>query len=376
MKHILGIPYTSVSTQFTLVGSSFFASWGQTSPYLYNKISTHYQRSLRAGFTTDGDNNGKTAHDRVRRLHAIHTGISYTDTMFLYFSINDMLYTQSSSLPDKEELTVLKVKNLHNTALACCFSKSFKYFADEAATTGTIALVADTSNTYGTKCFSGSKSMLALTNQNSSVEFTSTGITNIVYMVADGVNNNLGSFDIYVDGQLYKSIETNRQTIYYPNSYNPSVPTIGDAPISPYSIILELDNTEHNIKITNTSNTYPVWLDYHSEIETNPENGAKGAYSFTIPKLRTDRLIGATGTWVANRPHCEKINAAMKEVYDYWRDTLNAPTAIADVYNGFDPINGMNSYECTHFSQSGSDFVIQRYDEALASIYGGKKFIL
>jgi hypothetical protein len=374
----LAIRYRLGGLSYTLIGSSYFASWGQEYPYLFNKINSYFKKPLRSGFTTDIDNNGKTAHDRLRRLHQVHTGLSYPDTIFAYFSVNDMMYMNKSILTDKLDLTVNKVRQAHNSMLACCFSKTFNYFVDEATTTGTIASVTDTSNAWAAKCGFASKALMSLTTQNASVTFTSTGITNINYMVADGINAHLGTFDIYVDNVLVKSINTDRQHLYFPNSNNPSVPTIGDAIITPNSLILQLSNVVHTIKIVKTDASYPVYLDYHSEIDTSIENGAKGVYSFTIPKIRTDKPLGAGPLLPAGdyNPGSQAINAAMVEVYDFWNKTLGAPVAIADGFNGFDPINMMNNYEYTHFINAGSTFIVKRMMESVINTFDGKLIML
>lgn len=371
-KQVLRIRATSfyeINSNITLIGTSYFSSYHQTVPYLYDKIKDYWFKSL-TGYTGQIDNNGKVSHDRLKKIHQLIDGINYGETLFFYWCINDLLYQDTSSATNPIEKAVFKVSSSHYTALANCFSKSFNCFVDESAKINTTNF-ADTGNTFASKCGFLSKNILVLPDNTASVEFVSEGKTNIVYFVSDGIGQTLGTFDIYVNDLLYKSIECNDKTIDL-TGQNQSIITEGDSYCSPNSIVLNLPTGPHLIRIENTSSE-PVWLDYYSELETDIRKGAKPVYAANVPSFQDGEEIlqGSppnNDSWTAFNSTMESCNAALQEVYDFFRYDLGAPVALADVYTGFDHTT-MYHPDRLHWSQAGSDHVLAAFNNAIKTLY-------
>jgi hypothetical protein len=362
----LSVPYLEINTSITLVGTSYFASFGQSAPFLWQHIRDYFHKVV-TGYTSDADNNGKVAHDRIRKTHNVINGITNPDTIFFYWSVNDMMYQVLLPQPSARLRMVMKVANAQYTSLANCFSRSFNYFVDEVDVSGTSSF-ADTSQTFASKSFTASKNILVLDTADSYVEFTSTGKTNIVYFVSDGVTRHLGTFDIYLNGELYMSIDPDNKTVNL-TGLNPTIPTVGDADASPNSVVLNLpDGQVNTIRIVNTS-LLPVWLDYHSEIVTSLDEGAKPVYFANIPKFVDGIVI--YGLWQVHNSTIEEANAAIFEVYNFWNQTLGAPAFLADVYEGYEPLTMMNP-DALHFSQAGSRYVVKKYKEAMVNAFNGR----
>lgn len=362
VNKVMATTFKANSGNFTLIGSSYFSDFDQTVPYLYDKIKDFWQKGL-TGYTTWDDNNGKVAHDRLRSCHVHIDGISYPNTTFFYWNVNDMLY-QSNLVgqTNKPERTKLKVKNSQFTALANSFSQSFNYMAD-VAVFNNISTFHDSdspgiNNYWASKSYSAGKNIVVLNDHTSYVEFTSIGKTNIVHYISDGYSQIHGTFDIYVNGILYASVVCNSQTINL-SGLNPSIPTDGDAPASPNSIILPLPDGQVNvIKIQSTSDN-PVWLDYYSTIITDVKQGAKPVFACNCPKFNNGPVpIYGGGTWTADNALVQAINEALLDVFTYWHDILGAPAFLADVYTGWDPV-AMTVPDLVHMNQLGTDHVMQ-----------------
>lgn len=360
---VIAATFEEVNSNITLIGTSYFSSYQQTSPVLYDKIKDYWFKVL-TGYTTWPDNNGKVSHDRLKRVHQLISGINYGETLFFYWCINDLMYQTVSSDPSAYVKAQLKVPNSHYTALANCFSKSFNYFIDAVNKVNTTNFT-DTGNAFASKCGFNSKDILVLPDDTAYVEFQSEGKTNIVYLVSDGISQTLGTFDVYVNGLLYKSIECNGKTVDLTGT-NTTIVTEGDSYCSPNSIVLNLPNGPHLIRIENTSSD-PVWLDYHSELETDIRKGAKPVYAGNVPPFVEGSFYGDYQLLNATMQEC---NTNLAAVYDFWRNELGAPVALADVNTGFDPVGGYT--DNLHWSQAGSDHVLNAFDTAIKNLYGSK----
>lgn len=360
--------FNEVDSNITLIGTSYFAPYGQTAPYLHTKIADYWLKTL-TGYNTNLDNNGKVSHDRIRRVHELIDGIDYPETLFFYWCINDLLYQDISTDPDAYAKAQLKVANSHYTALANCFSKSFNYFVDAPDKANTTNFT-DTDNGFASKSGFNSKNILVLTDATSYVEFTTKGKTNIVYFVSDGISETLGSFDIFVNGVLHSSIDCNEKTVDL-TGLNNTIPTEGDNYCSPNSIVLNLSNDPHTIRIENTTSD-PVWLDYYSEIETDTRKGAKPVYAANVPSFADGEEISSR--WTVYNTTMQECNVNLKAVYDFWHHDLGAPVALADVYTGFNQAT-MYSGDRLHWSQAGSDHVLNAFNNAIKNLFANKILI-
>lgn len=379
VSYILGASISQISSSLTLIGTSYFTSYAQTAPYLYDKIKDFWGRTL-TGYTTQNGlygNNGKVAHDRIKASHHYIDGISNTDAIMQFWNCNDMLYQSTVSGGTlKPERTIMKVVNSHYTCLGNAFSKSFHYFVDETNTSGTITSFADSDYGFASKSYQASKNITVLNSNGAYIQFNSIGPTNIVYFVSDSINLVLGTIEIYVNDLLYQTIDCNGKTIYL-GGQNPSVPTgVGDTTASPNSIVLPLSKGQINkIKVVRTSASNAVWLDYWSEIETDMNKGAKPVYIINAPKY-TDGAsipISGGGNWTADDDIMIAINTGLTEVVRFWHDDLGAPVFLADVYTGWVPTypGGDVVSDLIHMSQAGTDKVLTALNEKIKKGFGG-----
>lgn len=366
---IRAVEFSEIDANITLIGTSYFSPWAQTQPYLYEKIATYFDRTL-TGYNTNLDNNGKVSHDRLRRVHELINGIEYDEALFFYWCVNDILYQDISGATDKLNKAIFKVKSSHYTALANCFSKAFNCFVDETEKTNTTNFT-DTGNGFASKCGFLSKNILVLPDDTATVEFVSEGKTNIVYFVSDGVGQVLGTMLIYVNDELYETIECNDKIVDL-TGLNDTIPTEGDNYCSPNSIVLNLPNGPHRIRIENSDASNPVWLDYWSKIETDVTKGAKPVIACNIPSFEDGVTISAR--WQIFNADVEQCNEAMQEVYDFWRNDLGAPVGLGDSYTGFDP-NTMYSADDLHVNQAGSDHQLAAFTTAAKNVFRNKLLV-
>lgn len=358
---ILATAFTEISSSVTLIGTSYFTSYAQTVPYLHDKIKDYFLKTL-TGYTVQLNNNGKVSHDRLRRVHELIDGINYPDALFFYWNVNDLLYQDISEDPAAYDKAQLKVKNSHYTALANCFSGTFHPFVDEITKVNTTNFT-DTDHTFGAKCGYLSKNILVLPDNTAHVEFIAEGKTNIVYFVSDGISENLGTFEIYVNDLLYETVVCDEKTVDL-TGLNDTIPTEGDSYCSPNSIVLNLPNGPHKIKIQNTTPN-PVWLDYWSDIVTDTSKGAKPVYAANVPSFVDGWEISSR--WTVFNATMIECNTNLQAVYDFFRNELGAPVALADVYTAFNP-NTMYSDQL-HFNQAGSDHVLAAFVKAVKDLY-------
>lgn len=375
---IIGASFKNAADSIVLIGTSYFTSYAQTPPYLYEKIRDYWVKTL-TGYTdyngTYG-NNGKTAHDRIRAGHFYVNGLA-RGSLFCFWNVNDMLYRSNATGSNLDTRTILKVSESYYTFLSNAFSKSFHYFVDEGEKYN-VTTQADASHVYGSKSFTASKNIAVLNSSGSYVEFKASGKCNITYFISDGVTANHGTFKIYVNDVLYDSVDCNNKTINLAR-LNPSIATNGDTSISPNSIVLNLTGA-NAIRVERTSASNPVWLDYWSEIETNIDNGAKPVYALNCPAFvdGSSIPIAGGGSWTADNDLVISINAAVQAVFDFWHNTLGAPAFLGDVYTGWVPTypGGDVVSDLLHMSQSGTDKALNAFNEVIKKGLGGNFIFL
>lgn len=380
---VIGASMKKISNTFTLIGTSYFTSYAQSAPFLYDKIKDAWGRTL-TGYTAQNGlygNNGKVAHDRIRASHHYINGINNTDTIFQFWNCNDMLYQSTVSGGSlKPERTILKVVNSHYTTVANAFSKAFNYFIDETDVSGTITSFTDTSSGFASKSSEASKNVTILNANAAYIQFKCKGPCNIVYFVSDGIGQTHGTFDIYVNDLLYTSIDCNAKTIDL-TGQNPSIATEGDAAASPNSIVIPLPKGQINkMKVVRTSASDPVWLDYWSEIQVDVNQGAKPVHIGNAPKYTDGASIPIVGggNWTADDDIMQAINTGLTEVVRFWHDDLGAPVFLADIYTGWIPTfpGGDVVSDLIHMSQAGTDKVLLAFNKQIKEGIGGNYIVL